>query len=366
MARGSARSVNKIDLYKLVESQAHLLHRFGGHPLAAGLSLPVENIPLFREAINQQLRQQIGDTDLMMPIMEADLIITVAELGKTLFRELKLLEPCGMGNPVPKLLIKNCWFEQVWHNNAQDLRGKKVQYIKTKFEICDDSTNQGFPGIWWGHYKEELPQNQQCDAIVELDFNAYKKRYEVRLMDVQPSISTSQFSSSIAQNNYILDLRGDQHSEMQEKVIRLEECPLSWNEIRISYRRAIASERKLVLAYSYPKQLSSEKIWEQLVGIAKYLSRTAKSATKEQFKQKLGLSDYSLNLGFKTLSELGFEFKYPNDCLEISWYSSISSTVEESIFSFISAVEEEQFRREYFYQVSLSTIENMVSQTTGV
>ena len=42
-----------------MRSQAHLLHRFGGHPFAAGLSIPVENIPLFTEAINQQLRQLI-------------------------------------------------------------------------------------------------------------------------------------------------------------------------------------------------------------------------------------------------------------------------------------------------------------------
>jgi single-stranded-DNA-specific exonuclease len=52
--------VNNIDLYQLVKSQEHLLHRFGGHPFAAGLSFPVENIPLFTEAINQQLRQQVG------------------------------------------------------------------------------------------------------------------------------------------------------------------------------------------------------------------------------------------------------------------------------------------------------------------
>ncbi len=45
LARGSARSVNQVDLYDLVHSQAHLLTGFGGHPFAAGLSLPVENLP---------------------------------------------------------------------------------------------------------------------------------------------------------------------------------------------------------------------------------------------------------------------------------------------------------------------------------
>ena len=88
------------------------MHRFGGHPFAAGLSLPVENIPLFTEAINQQLRQQVANTGMLMtPVIEADLVVTVADLGRELFRELKLLEPCGMGNPVPKLLVQNCWFE---------------------------------------------------------------------------------------------------------------------------------------------------------------------------------------------------------------------------------------------------------------
>ncbi|NEQ10234.1 MAG: single-stranded-DNA-specific exonuclease RecJ [Moorea sp. SIO4E2] len=213
IARGSARSVNNIDLYELVNSQAHLLHRFGGHPFAAGLSLPVDNIPLFREAINQQLAQKLGTTGaLMMPAMEADLVVKVAELGKALFDELKHLEPCGMGNPVPKLLIKNCWFEQVLNRNSKDLRGRKVQYIKTKFEIWDDSTSMGFPGIWWGHYQDEVPK-VRCNAVVELDYNNYEKRPEVRLVAVQPCQENDFFQSCFQVSNqldWILDWRGQE------------------------------------------------------------------------------------------------------------------------------------------------------------
>lgn len=176
IARGSARSANNINLYELVESQAHLLHRFGGHPFAAGLSLLAENIPLFREAIDCQLRQKYTNLALKQPIIQADLIVTVSELGESLFRELKLIEPCGMGSPSPKLLIKNCWFENVWHQNTQDFRGEKIPYIKTTFKIWDDSSPNGFPGMWWGHYKDEIPLEKRCDAIVELDFNTYKKK----------------------------------------------------------------------------------------------------------------------------------------------------------------------------------------------
>ncbi|RMF24974.1 MAG: single-stranded-DNA-specific exonuclease RecJ, partial [Cyanobacteria bacterium J083] len=110
LARGSARSVNSIDLYELVNSQANLLDKFGGHPYAAGLSLPLENLSLFRDGINQQFWQKYRESKNISSNITADLIITVNDLGASLFKELNLLEPYGMGNPVPKLLIKNCWF----------------------------------------------------------------------------------------------------------------------------------------------------------------------------------------------------------------------------------------------------------------
>ncbi|MFM6395558.1 DHHA1 domain-containing protein, partial [Planktothrix sp.] len=125
LARGSARSVNQIDLYELVKSQAHLLDRFGGHPFAAGLSLSVENIPIFTDAINRQMREKLESNleEIGQRRILVDLVCTVAELGGDLFQELKLLEPCGMGNPVPKLLIQNCWFTNAWNTKEKDLRG---------------------------------------------------------------------------------------------------------------------------------------------------------------------------------------------------------------------------------------------------
>jgi single-stranded-DNA-specific exonuclease len=364
LARGSARSIANIDLYQLVSSQAHLLHRFGGHPFAAGLSLPVENIALFREGIDRNLRQQIGDLNLMQPTIKADLTVKASQLGKNLFRELKLLEPCGMGNPVPKLLIQNCWFERVWHNSIEDLKGKKVQYIKTTFQICDNSTIEGFPGVWWEHYKDELPQDRRCDAIVELDFNAFKKNYEVRLIAVRSCLNEFQFSSNLGQNELILDWRGKQQDEIDEatsKVMCLDRCPSSWHEIQLRYKRAIALEEKLALAYPPPPQRSPQEIWQQLIGIAKYLSRTDKIASKEQIKDKLELSDRALKLGLAALDAVGFANKGTFDSIQLSLSSDISALAESNILSFLEAVAEEQFQRQYFYKVPLTTVRGIVS-----
>ncbi|MBU7581429.1 MAG: DHH family phosphoesterase [Nostoc sp. TH1S01] len=361
LARGSARSINSVDLYQLVKDQAHLLHRFGGHPYAAGLSLPVENIPLFTQAINQQLRQSLGSTELL-PTVQADLKVTVADLGKELFLELKLLEPCGMGNPVPKLLIQNCWFENAWHRNQQDWQGKKVQYIKTDFDIRDDSTKNPFPGVWWGHYKDELPVCKS-DCIVELDYNSFKKRYEIRLIAVRPS-SNSELNQQ--HSTQILDWRNlpTPNSPLPTPLLILDECPTSWDELRIWWQRSLYNHQQLALAWSKPHLQPPQDIWLTLVGIAKYLSRTNQLVSRTQLLDKLSIGNQSLLLGIKALKYCGFIVTRQDLYLQISQNSQKISPhlVDTAVTQFLAAVSEEQFQQQYFSEVPLSTIVALVNR----
>ncbi|MFB2835784.1 single-stranded-DNA-specific exonuclease RecJ [Floridanema evergladense] len=371
-ARGSARSVNQIDLYQLVKDQAHLLHRFGGHPFAAGLSLPVENIPLFTEAINHQLRQQIGaDPTKLNQVITADLVVKVAELGQELFREMKVLEPCGMGNPVPQLMIKNCWFENLENYNIKDAIGNKVTYIKTNFLIKDTSTKVGFPGIWWGHYKEEIPQGR-CDAIAELDFNTYQKRYEVRLVAVRSCEENLTLYNSFNQIDWIIDWREKiekQLSITNDELLVASECPTNWDDLQLWFRRAWQTKQKLAIAYPPPQQTPPEEIWQRLIGIAKFLSRTGKTATIIQFQQKLGISDTCLHLGLQTLTKLGFTIKNGDGYVKITGNTQFESVILDekvlsSIEQFLATVKEEQFRRQYFSEVPIATIRSVAYQTT--
>jgi len=384
LARGSARSANRIDLYQLVRGQQHLLCRFGGHPFAAGLSLPVENIPLFTEAINQQWRQT-ADT-VASPALTVDRAVTVAELGKTLFQALKRLEPCGMGNPVPKLLIQNVWFERVWNRKIQDSKGKPVQYIKTEFALRDDSTPEPFPGVWWGHYKEDIPQGR-CDVVVELDFNTYtneakgiKPHYEVRLLALRPSQTLiASEPSSRSDDRWLLDWRGNEpkllemtsHQSSPASPLLLRQCPTSWHELQIWYRRAEQENRPLAIAYPPPTPLSPPIIWQQLVGIAKYLSRTGSTATRQQLVEKLGIGDRALQLGFQTLTKLGFTIHYRDQAFQLSWQAETDEkatalqdnpAIAAAMKQFFTAVQEEQFQRQYFYQVPLTTLQAVKHQ----
>ncbi len=370
--RGAARSPESINLYALFKGQAHWLSSFGGHPLAIDLSLPLENLNLFAAAIDRQLREQ--QPLVTLSELRADLTVTVAELGQDLFRELKLLEPYSMGNPVPRLLIQNCWFEKVWHRNVKDWRGRKVRYIKTEFELWDEDTKLlGFPGIWWGHYQDEILPGR-CDAIAELDFNTAKKRYEVRLIALRP---TRTLAPSI-QLDWLLDYRGLPQPPTAG-ILQLNECPTHWGDLQALFREAVQSQQKLAIAYPPPASTLPSQTWQTLVGIAKYLSRTGKAATYQQFVQKLELSDRALKLGFQTLELLGFEVDRQDNELQITYQSARlleeksegeSETDQARCFSntariayFLEVVQEEQFHRHYFYKVPMATIQAVAYQT---
>ena len=361
MARGSARSVNGIDLYQLVKSQSDLLHRFGGHPFAAGLSLPMANLEIFNEGINQQLRQQT-DISQMCPQIEIDLVVCVSELGRDLFDELRQLEPYGMGNPIPKLLIKNCWFKNAWNKNIQDNRGNKIQYIKTTFQIWDDTTNKGFPGLWWGHYKDEIPVTGRCEAIAELDFNTFSKQYEIRLIAVRLMSDSWLNSAVLDASSTIIDCRSnpDEVDNLEVPIAQtniLQNCPENWSEIRQEYRQAVAGDRSLVLAYSPDESVDVVKVWQQLIGIAKYLVRTQKQVTGSQIQEKLSISDRTLSIGLQALAKAGFQHKFKDNFYQFYFdSSSIDPDLQNFIDNYLLAVKEENFLQQYFHKVPLSTI----------
>jgi len=361
LARGSARSVNNIDLYELIQDLGHLLHRFGGHPLAAGISLPVENLPLFAETINHKLRQQQVNPFPTAPPPRADLKVTVADLGLPLFRGLKLLEPCGMGNPTPQLWLQNCWFQRTWQRNIRDKQGKALQYIRTRFELWDDSATKGFPGIWWGHYKDEIPLGR-CDVIAELDFNPYEQHCELRLVAVRPHTTTSALATP-GPMDWLLDWR--QHPPSPGKTVpQLTQCPWSWEDLRQDLHRVHQTHSQVAIAFRHPST-DPGQTWQQLLGLAKYLGRTHQTVSRQQLQDRLMVGDRSLNLGLTALSDLGFELVATATTVEITALPKIPRALSPRAFQliqeFLTLVQETRFRQEYFVTVPLTTIQIMTA-----
>jgi single-stranded-DNA-specific exonuclease len=120
-----------------------------------------------------------------------------------------------------------------------------------------------------------------------------------------------------------------------------------------------------VIAYQQPAPTAPHQIWEQLAGIAKYLSRTHQTVTRQQLLDRLGISDRPLQLGFRALQSLGFTIQTQERDLAIDWQPATpakTDAVAEMVNRFLAAIQEEQFRRQYFYQVPLARIQAIMAQ----
>ena len=361
IAKGSARSLEGINLYELLKGQEHLLTSFGGHPLAGGLSFPIENLQVLIEAIDQQFWSQYGQ--LQSKSLKIDLEVKISDLNKDLFNELRQLEPFGMGNPYPKLLVRDCTFSGVSNANIRNQKGQKVEYIKTEFTLSDRLGNQIY-GDWWGHYSYELPDST-CDVVIELVDNAFRRRYDARLLDFKvnsPSLipelpalaSTSSRGVNLA-NIKILDLRGSNQSELTPSAIICDRCPQNWQDFNTIIDRAHQDQQSLALVYPNPDHINGAIAWQTLVGIAKYLSRTGKEIKRSQLITKLGIEDQRvLQIGFEALQEYGYLVSLVNDEFDDSdqkiCVSSISSTDNPSPTAqqFIKAANEIIFQQQFF------------------
>ena len=97
--KGSARSISQVNIYNLINTQKHLLSSFGGHAMAAGLSLKEENFEAFCEGINAELIKLPSDAFVRNTYFDAE--ISLNGLDEKTIREINLMEPFGYKNPVP-------------------------------------------------------------------------------------------------------------------------------------------------------------------------------------------------------------------------------------------------------------------------
>ena len=103
---GSARSVDGVDIHEALEACEDLLLQFGGHTMAAGLSLELAHLEAFKERLNQAIKDQLNGTP-PKPIIRCDREVHISELSLEALKELEQLEPFGPGNATPVFILRN-------------------------------------------------------------------------------------------------------------------------------------------------------------------------------------------------------------------------------------------------------------------
>lgn len=189
-ATGSARSVSGFNVYEAITACEHLLTQYGGHQHAAGLSLPLENVAVFREHFDAYVQEHIQALDEMEELV-IDLEITASDLflaGESvlqvprIYRMLEQMEPFGPGNNKPVFCIRNAY--------ASKQRVLKEAHLK--FDLVDPVSGIELAAIGFNMADKADLIASGCafDCAFTLETNTWQNRttLQIQVRDIRETI----------------------------------------------------------------------------------------------------------------------------------------------------------------------------------
>lgn len=169
--KGSGRSIEGYHMYEEMSRCKELFLKYGGHKMAAGLSIEKQNIAAFSKALNAQCTLTEED---FIPKVHIDIAMPLSYVTRPLIEELNLLEPFGVGNPKPVFAQKNLRF---LHGIIMG-RHKNVG----KYTVCDE-TGAHFEVIYFGDLEKlHTYIDHKCGAA------ASERLYAGRVEDIVLSV----------------------------------------------------------------------------------------------------------------------------------------------------------------------------------
>ncbi len=150
-ARGSARSIEGLHITDAIATQADLLLNYGGHPMAAGLALPHENLPAFQRGLSKAVESMLGEAALEAPSLQIDAWMALEELSFDLAEAIEQLAPFGAGNPPLTFASRNLSLQKVAPIGRS---GEHIRLTVTDPQGHEQSV------LWWNGAEENPPQGR--------------------------------------------------------------------------------------------------------------------------------------------------------------------------------------------------------------
>jgi single-stranded-DNA-specific exonuclease len=164
IGRGSARSVEGLNIFKLLDSCRDLFSDFGGHEGAAGFEISPENIPELKSKLRKEVDKFISLDDLR-PKIAIDAELAPSKISMSFIKELEVFDPHGEGNPLPVFMSRNL--------KLYDMRkvGSTKRHLKAKF--TDGEVTLDTIGFDMGSYAEQLSYDNSYDIAYKLETNEW-------------------------------------------------------------------------------------------------------------------------------------------------------------------------------------------------
>lgn len=198
--KGSGRSVPSFNLHKALEQTKHLLSHFGGHELAAGLTLEKANLEAFRRAINEVANSQ--ESLSITESLEIDCEVSLSEIDENAISQISYLAPFGSGNQNPLFLMKGVQLMQIYPVSD----GK---HIRIKFKQGESNLQ----GVMFNMSPQEFAYKSGDILDICANLSIYQgdmgSMVSVRIKEVRPSDMADEIIDSydrykLFKNNFAL------------------------------------------------------------------------------------------------------------------------------------------------------------------
>lgn len=172
-AKGSARSIEGFHLYNELSENRDILPHFGGHPMAAGMTLDIEHVDELRSRLNKQAEVGLTAEDLT-PVVDIDIPVRLDEIDTDTIESMRLLAPFGMGFAKPKFFLGDV--------TVSSIRKIGAAQNHLKVELAQDAATIDAVGFGLGSVGDELTPDVKIDVIGDLQVNEWNGRKKPQLM----------------------------------------------------------------------------------------------------------------------------------------------------------------------------------------
>ncbi len=172
VGKGSCRSIPGFDIYRALEGCADLLVQFGGHQLAAGLTIEAANIDKLRERLNALAAEALTAEDYR-PVLNIDSRVALAEIDAALLEQLACLAPYGQGNPNPAFVC-----EQLTVTGVRPV-GQEGRHLKLR--VRQERANSDVIGWDMGGLADRLAGEATIDLAFAPEFNDWQGQRNIQL-----------------------------------------------------------------------------------------------------------------------------------------------------------------------------------------
>lgn len=172
IAKGSARSVEGIDIFDLLSCAKHILLQFGGHSMAAGMSVEINKIQQLHEFLDQYIKENY-ENKLFYPVSRYDAKARISEITLDFCKEIELLEPFGCANPEITLRIDNCIL------GGAKVIGANENHLK--FYIQDDFSRVSAISFNYKKHECDYFNSSRLSCIVKPEVNTWQNNQSVNL-----------------------------------------------------------------------------------------------------------------------------------------------------------------------------------------